>query len=705
MNEQNVRTKIRREVLNLLKNNGKKSYRPKDISKQLGYKDNRIYRLFREELSELESEHLIGRAKGGRYAFKRQPTRVEGILRVNPQGFGFVEVEGFDEDLFVRESNQGNALDGDRVRVGLAAPQRGDRRREAEVLEVVERHRTQAVGTFKHLGHFAFVVPDDKRLTQDIYVPDASFNGATDKDKVVVSIDRFDDRKASPEGRILQVIGPADDAGVRVLSLAMSLDVKAAFPGPVTAEAEALPERIPKSEYQRRRDLRDLPIFTIDPVDAQDFDDAVHLIKLDDGSYELGVHIADVSHYVTPDSALDEEGLARGTSVYLVDRVIPMLPEKLSNRVCSLRPGEDKLTYSCIMNVTPQGRVKSYEIVESVIHSKQRFTYEEAQTLVDGGNPEHPMAATVVQAARLARTLTKKRMREGSVDFDLPEIRVVLDEKGIPVDIIRKERREANRLIEEFMLLANRTVAQAIAERRNAPPFVYRVHDRPDGERIRQLAEYVRAFGYELEITDDNVRSKQLNQLLRQVEDAPEAPVIEQAALRAMSKAKYGTDNLGHYGLGFRHYTHFTSPIRRYPDLMVHRLLKRYLDGGQPVDQAALDGRCQHCSEREVVAVQAERESVRLKQVEYIRQHLGDEFDGVVSGVTKFGVFIELSDLLVEGMVHVRDMDDDYYEYDERRYQLVGQASGKRFRPGDAVRVQVAGANLESREVDLIFVD
>ncbi len=699
------RRRIRREILALLKSESGRPLRPKEIARQLDYTDNQTYQAFRDVLSEMDEQQMIARAKGGRYAFKPRATRLEGILRMNPNGFGFVDVEGREEDLYVRQANTGTALDGDLVAVSLSAPSRGDLRREAEVLEVVERRRTKTVGTFRRHGHFAFVEPDDNRLVHNVYVAPDDFQGARDGDKVIVSIDGFRDRRASPEGRVLQVLGPSSDPAVRVLSLAMSLDVRSGFPDEVIREADAIPEEIPADEVSRRLDLRQKTVFTVDPIDANDFDDAIHIEKLPNGNLELGVHIADVSYYVTPGTALDEEAYLRGTSVYLVDRVIPMLPEKLSNRVCSLRPNEEKLTYSCIMEVTPRGKVERYEIRESIIRSVQRFAYEEVQELIDQRSRKHPIAAQVRLAAGLARTLTKKRMREGSVDFDMPEVQVVLDEKGTVVDVKRKERREANRLIEEFMLLANRTVAQEIQRRRTPPPFVYRVHDRPDAERILQLSEYVRAFGYNLKLTSGNASSSDLNALLERIKGTPEQPVIEEAALRAMAKARYQVENIGHYGLGFAHYSHFTSPIRRYPDLMAHRLLKRYLSNGGPVNAEELQERCEHCSEREKAATEAERESIKLKQVEYMQQHVGEEFAGVVSGVTKFGVFVELEEVLVEGLVHVRDLNDDYYEYDERSYRLVGQYSGKAYRLGDAVRVLVAAANVERREIDLTFVD
>jgi len=700
-----TRQQIRRDILRLLKNHGKKAFRPKEIAQRLGYKDNKTYRLFRNVLAEMDEQRIVARGRGKTYTYKPRPKKLEGILSVHPRGFGFVKVEGHEEEYFVRPNNLDAALDGDRVLIGPAALKRGDQKREAEVLEVLERKRTKTVGTFQKHGHFAFVKPDDLRLTHDIYVPREAFNGAKNGDKVVVSIDLFDDPHANPEGRVLEVIGKADDPRVRVLALALSFDVRSGFPEEALKAAEKIPEALPRKEIARRLDLRDKRIFTIDPEDAKDFDDAVHVEELANGNYEVGVHIADVSHYVRPGGPIDEEAILRSTSVYLVDRVIPMLPEKLSNKVCSLRPHEDKLAFSCIMEVTPKGKVSRYQIKETVIQSKQRFTYEGAQAVIEGKDAEHPFAGDVLRANRLARTLTQKRMLDGAVDFDLPEVRIILDEKGHPVDIVRKERKQANRLIEELMLLANRTVAEHIGRRKKPRPFVYRIHDQPDAERITQLAQYVSAFGYQLRVKDGRISSKQLNALLQAVKGAPEEPVIEEAALRAMAKAKYSTENIGHFGLAFPFYTHFTSPIRRYPDLMVHRLLKRYATGGTNPDVDELQARCDHASERERAAVKAERESVKLKQVEFIAEHVGETFTGVISGVTRFGVFVELNDILVEGMVHVREMEGDFYEYDERNYVLVGMSTGRTFRLGDPVRVLVAAANTETREIDLLFAE
>jgi len=706
---------LHREILTFLRDHPNTSFRSHEIAEGLNIEDNEKYLRFCDVLAEMAAQKLVAR-DGRKYTSESDTRHRTGVLSCHPQGYGFVQAVDSDEEFFIREPHMDAALHGDLVRVAVAARAPDDKKRECEVVEVVERRRDKVVGTFHQRDQFAFVEPDDQRILQDVYVATDSFGGAGDGEKVVVSIDHFDDRKASPEGRILRVIGSADDPKVRVLSLAMSMDVKADFPPEVEAEAEDIPVEIPDAEIDRRRDLRDKSIFTIDPVDAKDFDDAIHIERLDNGNYEVGVHIADVSHYVRPGTSIDEEALERATSVYLVDRTVPMLPEKLSNKVCSLRPHEDKLAFSIIMEVTPQGDVRDYNICETVIHSKERLVYERAQDYIEGGYPNDKVAADVVQANRLTKTLTKKRMQTGAIDFGSDEVDVILDDDGTPTNIIRKERLRANRLIEELMLLANRTVAQHIAapERFDSTPtngteddphpFVYRVHDSPDGEKIRQLAEYVRVFGHELPLTDGNATSSDLGNLIDVVKGEPEEQVIVRAALRAMSKAEYAVGNIGHYGLGFDYYTHFTSPIRRYPDLMVHRLLKRYAKGNYEVDAEELAARCEHCSEQERNAEQAERESVKLKQVEYVKNHVGETFEGVVSGVTKFGVFVEITDLLVEGLVHVREM-DDYYVYDESTYTLRGEDNGKTYRPGDNVTVEVAGASIDDREIDLLFTE
>ena len=697
---------LRSTVLSFLAATPDQAYRPKQISRELGLTSRARYRAFLDVLDDLEARREIRRVRGGRLQIApRRSEGTVGVIRVNRSGHGFVELEDGSE-VFVRQGRLGTALDGDRVRVELAAqPARPDpdRLRDARVLEVVERGRAQTVGTFETKGSAGWVKPDDNRVGHDVYVPQTEWNGARTGDKVIASIDAFDDPKSAPEGRVLSILGRADEPGVDVLAVAVAHGAKPTFPDDVERDAAQITGEITDDEIARRLDLRDLPVFTIDPADAKDFDDAIHTRDLGGGKVEVGVHIADVSFYVPEGSAVDAEALERATSTYLVDRVIPMLPEALSNGVCSLRPREDKMAYSVLLTLdAASGEVERWRIAETVIHSHERFAYEEAQAVLDGA--EHPMAEEVRRAGRLAEVLTAKRMREGAIDFDVPEVRVRLDAEGQPVEVVEKERKEANRLIEEFMLLANQAVATTASSRE--VPFVYRIHDQPDRERIRALADFVRPFGYTLPHDEGSVQRSDLNALLRSVQGTPVAPVIEQAAIRSMSKAVYSPHNIGHYGLGFENYGHFTSPIRRYPDLIVHRILKRMHDDlpGKIPTVDALEVDAQHCSEREREATEAERESVKLKQVEYAAQHIGDEFDGVVVGVTKFGVFVQMTKLLVEGLVHVRDM-DGYWEYDERRYALTSRSANRTIRVGDACRVRIDAAEPETRRVDLAFVE
>ena len=697
---------FRTRILAFLAAHPDRAYRPHEIGKALDVSNHGRYEAMLTAAEALRDERTVDVVKGRLQHRAAQAAAGEGRLTVNPQGFGFVALDAGGEDVYVRSDRMKTALHGDRVRVAFAAGTRGDDSREGEVVEVVARASTQTVGTFATSGAAGWVTPDDRRIPHAVYVARDDWNGATEGDKVVVSIDRFDSPRAAPEGRVLSILGRADAPGVDVLALAMAMGVRSDFPDGVEAEAERIDRGITAAEVARRLDLRGAPVFTIDPEDAKDFDDAIHTRDLGDGRTEVGVHIADVSHYVITGTALDDEAYARATSTYLVDRVIPMLPEALSNGVCSLRPREDKLTYSCIMTVEVDGEVSAAEIRETVIHSVHRFSYEGAQAVLDGALPEgvvgmepEALADEVRRAGRLAEVLTARRMREGAIDFDVPEVRVRLDAEGTPVEIVTKERKPANRLIEEFMLLANRAVAEWAAER----AFVYRVHGAPDRERIAALADYVRPFGHTLRHTEGHVERAALNALLAEIKGSPEAPVIEQAAVRAMSKAVYSPHNIGHFGLGFADYAHFTSPIRRYPDLIAHRLLKRYHGGGASAEVEALEVQSRHYSDREKEATEAERESVRMKQVEYAAQHTGESFDGVVVGVTNFGVFVQLADLLVEGLVHVRDMEGDFWEYDPRRFALVGRSSGRRIRAGDACRVTLVAAEVASRRIDLVF--
>lgn len=703
------RAQLKRQILSLLRNDAEKAFRPTEISKRLNIKDNARFKAFQSVLDELGDGGLVQRVKGGRFQHRPRTElhKAEGTLRMDPQGHGFVAVPGHG-DYYIPPNRLSTALNGDWVRIALAADVRDrpdSRHQEAEILEVLERRRSETVGTFDKMGGFAFVKSDDRRFHKDVYISEEGFNGATQGDKVLVSIESYTDPKASPEGRVVEVLGKANDPNVAIVAIALSQGISHRYPKAVEEEAARIPETPSEAEIARRLDLREKRIFTIDPDDAKDFDDAIHIERLPGGDYSVGVHIADVSHYVKQGSALDGEAYRRGTSTYLVDRVIPMLPEKLSNGVCSLRPNEDKLAFSVIMVVSSRGTVKEYEIRETVIRSHHRLTYDDAQQIIDGGTQDHPAKDDVLLAAKLARTLTKRRMRQGAIDFNTTEVKIQLGENGTPLDIIPKPRMEANRLVEEFMLLANSTTAEHIGKQKKAPPFVYRIHDQPDPERIKGLREYVSAFGYSLPAAESgSVERSDLAELLKHIEGEPQELVVTEAALRSMAKAVYSPANIGHYGLGFKYYTHYTSPIRRYPDIIAHRLLKHYGAGGGRVSEEALAEACEHCSGKERQAAEAERESVRLKQAEYVAQHVGEVFDGVVKGVTKFGVFVEMTKLLTEGLVHVRDMNDDFYEFDQRSFTLTGVRKGKKIKLGDPVRVQVAAANVESRKIDLAFV-
>lgn len=676
-------------------------------------------------MDDLDRRGQINIDEKGRIAYlperKKQapkpPNRVTGTLTVNKRGFGFVTVDGMKDDVFIAPKSMKTALHGDIVEVALYARVAGSRRRggneerngdriEGEIVRIVERTRTTIVGTVEQSQRFCFVAPDDERFTRDVYVAREDLHGAKHGDKVVVALREWEDEQKNPEGSVVEILGRSGDARVEVSSVARSFDLQPAFSPDVEREAARFSDTIPRSELARRLDLRELPCCTIDPADARDFDDAVSFEELPDGTARLGVHIADVSHYVREGTLLDREAYARGTSVYLVNEVIPMLPERLSNDLCSLRPDVDRLTYSVLMDVTAKGVVKNYSIHKSVIHSRRRFTYEEVQAIIERGTGE--LSTTLLPLFKLSQVLLKNRRRNGSIDFETGEAKFTFDEAGFPSHIIRKERLDAHRLIEECMLLANVTVARHIARSEHPLPFIYRVHDLPDPSKLMDLANFVKSFGYSLD-AKHGVSSKALQRLLDQVRGSEVENFINEVALRSMAKAVYSEKNIGHYGLAFDCYTHFTSPIRRYPDLIVHRLLHEYehpLPAKRREELAEkMPAICRQSSDRERLAVEAERESVKVMQVEYMKRHVGDEFEGVIGGVTEYGIFVEISDLLVEGLVHVRDLDDDDYLLDQKNHALRGRSRGKTYRLGDKVTIRVVSVNPEQREIDFAIVD
>ena len=680
----------------------------------------------REVVDELDRKGITASDARGRVQYvvqkkegskkKKAPSNlVVGRLSTTRRGFGFVAIEGTGEEVYISEKLMRTALHGDKVAVSLFARSVGRKHREekerieGEIVEVIERGSTTIVGTLESSRNFFFVVPDNERFSRDIYVAKEDAMQAKHGDKVVVQLQEWNDPAQNPEGTIIEVLGKSGDARVEVMSVARSFGLPMSFPPAVEKEAHAFTDAIAHDEVKRRMDLRRTVCVTIDPEDAKDFDDAVSFEPLENGNVRLGVHIADVSHFVKEGTALDAEALMRGTSVYLVNEVVPMLPEHLSNNLCSLRPHVDRLTYSVMMELTREGDVAEYEIAKSIIHSARRFTYEEVQTILDGGKGEY--AEMLLPLHALTQRLTKQRRKKGSIDFDTGEAKFRFDAQGFPSAIIKKVRLDAHRLIEECMLLANKVVAQHIGKVKkegDVKPFIYRVHDVPDPSRLDDLAAFVKQFGYSLD-AKQGVTALQLQKLLDKVKGSEVETVINEVALRSMAKAVYSEKNIGHFGLAFKHYTHFTSPIRRYPDLIVHRLLHEYGQGVNAHRRTELAKRlpaiCRQSSERERVATEAERESVKVMQVEYMKRHVGDEFDAVIVGVTNFGMFVEINDLLVQGLIRVRDLFDDYYLFDEKRYQLRGRSRGKVYRLGDNLRVQVVSVNAETREINFGIVN
>ncbi len=726
MSKQKKRAKIHRRneitkgLFTVLEKHPDRTFSYKEIASILNITDTKGRNDLIRRLGQLKAQGKLIEPQNGRYQLPpMKHETVEGTLDVNSAGNGYVITEELEEDVFVVSSDLGGAFHKDKVRVALKR-KRGEGRREGEIVEVLQRNRTEFVGVIELSDKFAFVRPADSRIYTDFFINLSDTGGAKSGDKVLVEMLSWENLRNSPVARVKQVLGAPGEHHTEMHAILAEYGLPYEFEADVEAFANQIDTRITEKEIARRRDMRNVLTFTIDPKDAKDFDDALSFRNLENGNYEIGIHIADVSHYLKPGTLLDDEAFNRATSVYLVDRVVPMLPEILSNMACSLRPHEEKYTYSAVFEIDHDANVRNQWFGRTVIESDERFAYEEAQHIIETGRNHIPerisirdegayevsdeVREAVLVLDTLAKRLRARRMKMGAISFDKVEVKFQLNENNEPTGVFFKTSKDANKLIEEFMLLANRRVATFIGKRKPQPTFVYRIHDEPDPDKLIALNGVISRFGHSVDLRDKKTISQDLNQLLDDVKGKPEQNLVDTLTIRSMSKAKYSTDNIGHYGLAFDYYTHFTSPIRRYPDVMVHRLLEHYLNGGKSVKQDTYEEMSEHCSQREILATQAERDSIKYMQIRYMQDHLEEEFRGVISGVTEWGMYVEIISNKCEGMIRIREIKGDYYFFDAKNYAIVGSRTQKRFVLGDEVTVMVKDIDLEKRHLDFSLI-
>lgn len=700
------KSELSERLVNYLYTKVNESLTTKQIFRDLNLTTHPLKMLCSDIISEMMDDGLLTMTEKGQFKLNDHGLIMTGKFQRKSNGKNSFIPDDGSETIFIAERNSAHAMNNDKVKIALFAKKK-NKEAEGEVIEILERANDTFVGTLKVDKYYAFLLTENRTLANDIFIPKDKLKNGKNGDKAVVKVIEWPDQAKNPIGQVIDILGQAGDNTTEMHAILAEFGLPYVYPKSVEEAADKISTEITQEDMEGREDFRDAVTFTIDPKDAKDFDDALSIREIKSGLWEIGVHIADVTHYVKEGSIIDKEAEKRATSVYLVDRTIPMLPEKLSNGLCSLRPDEEKLTYSVIFTMNEKGEVKNSRITKTIIKSNRRFTYEEAQEIIETGKGDY--SKELLELNKLAQILRAQRLSNGAIDFDRVEVRFEIDETGKPVSVYFKESKEANKLIEEFMLMANRSVAEYVGKvpkDKKAKVFPYRIHDLPDPDKLENLNFFINRFGYKIRTSGSSKEvAKSINKLLHDINGKKESELIETVSLRAMQKARYSTDNIGHYGLAFDFYTHFTSPIRRFPDMMVHRLLTKYLAGGRTVQKDKYEELCVHSSEMEQIAANAERASIKYKQVEYMSERIGKEFDGIISGVTEWGLYVEVDESKCEGMVPMRDLADDYYDFDEKCYCLTGRKKHKKYSLGDHVTIKVAKANLEKKQLDYTLVE
>ena len=689
------------KIIGLFSNNPTQTFNYKQISKRLDVKDTATKQLITAVLNELTQNETLTEIQRGKFKLKSRGGYITGVVDLTQRGAAYIISDDIEEDVFVSQQNLNHALNKDRVKIYLFAKKK-NKQAEGEVVEILERVKTKFVGTIERSGNFAFLIPNRRFMPYDIFIPLKDLKNGKTGQKAIAQIVEWPQRAKNPIGKIIDILGNEGENNTEINAILAEYDLPYSFPKRIDQAAKKISGEISEMEISHRKDFRNITTFTIDPDDAKDFDDALSIKQLKNKNWQVGVHIADVTFYVRPNTAIEKEAYKRATSIYLVDRVIPMLPERLSNNICSLRPDEDKLCFSAVFELDDSAKIINKWIGRTIIRSNKRFTYDEVQNIIETNEGE--FNEEIQKLNSLAQQLRAKRFKDGSIDFERSEVKFKLDENGKPLGIYSKISKEANKLVEEFMLLANKKVAEFVGKTEKKPKtFVYRIHDKPNREKLNAFSKFIKRFGYQLKLKSKKEIAQSINNLLSEVVGKNEQEVVETLAIRSMAKAEYSTKNIGHYGLAFDYYTHFTSPIRRYPDMMVHRLLDRYLNNGKSVPADKYEEMCKHSSEMEQKAVNAERASIKYKQVEFMSDKIDKTFDGIISGVTQWGLFVEIIENKCEGLVSIRDITDDFYIFDDQNYCIIGKNKKVKYQLGDKIKIKVVNANIQKKQLDFVM--